>query len=174
MGLQSSVNIDLGFGVVGDVVLDGSMRSQPAILSSGSATNNVVGRAFTVSSGGASSGDAVTAAAGGTGVFAGILANSKNYVSQGTSAGGTLAATLALPNNSVGELVTNTAGIVITLSGSASVGYKVEFVQSTGVLNAIASGASATAGSTIIVGSRIERYDVSSGLAIMSLNNTMA
>lgn len=175
MSLQSSVNTDIAFGVIGEIVLDsGGLRAQPAIIVSGSAANNVIGRAFTATSGGATSGDAVTAAAGGTGVFGGILANPKEYTTSGTTAGGTLAATITLPNYTVGTLVNATAGIVITLAGAADVGYWVEFVQATGVLNAIAAGATVTAGSTIIKGARIERYDVSSGLAVMSLNTVTA
>lgn len=173
MAFQSSVNTDLGFGVIGEQFLAGDVRAVPATIVSGSAANNVVGRAFTVSNGGDSSGDAITAAAGGTGVFAGILANPKSYASVGTAAG-TLVPTLTVPNYTSGELVNSTPGHIITLSGAADVGYWVEFVQATGVLNAIAAGATVTAGSTIIKGARIERYDVSSGLAVMSLNTVTA
>lgn len=173
MAFQSSVNTDLGFGVIGEQFLAGDVRAVPATIVSGSAANNVVGRAFTVSNGGDSSGDAITAAAGGTGVFAGILANPKSYASVGTTAG-TLVPTLTVPNYTSGELVNSTPGHIVTLAGAADVGYWVEFVQATGVLNAIAADATVTAGSTIIKGARIERYDVSSGLAVMSLNTVTA
>ncbi len=173
MAFQSSVNTDFGFGVIGEQFLAGDVRAVPATIVSGSAENNVVGRAFTVSNGGDSSGDAITAAAGGTGVFAGILANPKSYASVGHFAG-TLVPTLTVPNYTSGELVNSTPGHIVTLAGAADVGYWVEFVQATGVLNAIAAGATVTAGSTIIKGARIERYDVSSGLAVMSLNTVTA
>lgn len=168
MAFQSSVNIDVGFGVIGEIFLEGPLRSQPANIYTADATKNVVGRAFTVTNGADSSGDAITVAAGGTGAFAGILGNPKAYASVG-AASGTLQPTLTLPNYTIGELITETAGMVITLPGAADVGYWVEFNQTTGVLNAIAAGAAPTSGCTIIAGARIERYDVASGLAVMSL-----
>lgn len=174
MAFQSAVNYDLGFGVVGEQFLAGDVRATPANIVSGSAANNVIGRAFTISDDANSSGDAVTAAAGGTGIFGGILSNPKEYSTAGTAAGGALAPTLTLPNNSIGSLVNVTPGHVITLAGAADVGYWVEFVQATGVLNAIAAGGTVTSGSTIIKGARIERYDVASGLAVMSLNTVTA
>ena len=118
MAFQSSVNTDLGFGVIGEQFLAGDVRATPATIVSGSAANNVVGRAFTVSNGGDSSGDCITAAAGGTGIFAGILANPKSYASVGTTAG-TLVPTLALPNYTNGELVNSTPGHIVTLAGAA-------------------------------------------------------
>lgn len=174
MAFQSAVRTDVGFGVIGEPFLNGPTVATPVKIYTADATKNVVGRAFTYSNGADSSGDAATVVAGGTGAFAGILANPKIYATAGTSAGGTLAPTLTLPNYSIGEVVSQTAGIVVTLGGAADVGYWVEFVQATGVLNAIAAGATVGSGSTIIKGARIERYDVSSGLAVMSLNTVTA
>ena len=174
MAFQSSVNTDLGFGVIGEAFLEGPWRATPANIYTADATKNVVGRAFTYTNGADSSGDAAVVVAGGTGAFAGILSNPKTYALVGTSAGGTLAPTLTLPNYTIGEFCNETAGIVVTLAGAADVGYWVEFVQATGVLNAIAAGAPVTVGSTIIKGARIERYDVASGLAVMSLNTVTA
>lgn len=168
MAFQSAVNFAVGFGVIGEIFLEGPLRAQPANIYTADATKNVVGRAFTVTNGADSSGDAITVAAGGTGVFAGVLGNPKACASYGT-ASGTLAPTLTLPNYSIGELITETAGMVITLPAGADVGDWVEFHQTTGVLNAIAPGDAPSATSTIIAGARIERYDVASGLAVMSL-----
>lgn len=170
MAFQSSVNINMGFGVVGDLFLaDGGVRGQPALLSSGDAANNVVGRAFTTSNGADSSGEAITVTAGGTGAFAGILANSKVYASYGTSAGGTLAPTLTLPNGTIGELVNATAGIIVTLGAAANVGDWIEFAQATGILYPLAAGGTVTTGRAIIDSARVERYDITSGLAVISL-----
>ena len=173
MAFQSSVNIDVGFGVIGEVFLEGPLVATPVNVYTADATKNVIGRAFTYSNGADSSGDAATVVAGGTGAFAGILANPKAYASVGT-ASGTLQPTLTLPNYTIAEVVSQTAGIIVTLPGAADVGYWVEYNQTTGVLNAIATGSSATSGSTIIKGSRIERYDVASGLGVMSLNTVTA
>jgi len=171
MTFQSSVAARMGFGIVGEFFLDGARRVQPALLDSSAAALNVFGSAFTVKAGADGlPGSVLTAEAGGTGVFGGILVNPKAHASYGTSAGGPLAPSLTLPNDVVAELCTNAPGVVVSLPGAANVGDQVEFVQADGTLNAIAPGAAATAGSTIIAGARVERYDVASGLAVVSLN----
>ena len=133
MGFQSTVRIDQTTGIVGDIVIDGPQRGQPGILNSTDAANNVIGRAFRhidnedleVSA---------DVAAGQT--FAGILANSKVYATSGTAAGGTLAATLTLPNNMEVELVTMASGILVLLSTVAAIGDNVFFATATGILAA--------------------------------------
>lgn len=178
MPFQTSVSGQIGFGVVGELFLEGPLRAQPARLQSADAANNVVGRAFTVVSGGTGSwtanGDAVNpapmvAAAGGAGVFAGILGNPKVYVSQGTAADGTLAPTLTLPNGTMGELVQETAGIIVALGAASDVGDSVYYLTATGVLVTTAPGAAAPANSAGPIG-RVERYDATgAGLAVVSL-----
>ena len=136
MPFQSSVNIALGAGVVGDVSFESPSRATPYVLSSADASYNVVGRAFTVSSEG-------VAAAGGTGIFAGILANPKVYPLQGTSAG-TLTPTLTLPNNATAELVT--MGDMYTyLPAAANIGDLVAYDTTTGALSTTAPVAAFTA-----------------------------
>src|SRR5689334_20771637 len=108
---QSTVNIWSAAGVVGEMAFDGPTRVAPYNLYS-AGTPNLVGNAFTVSSGGnpepsGNSALAGTAAVGGTGVFAGILVNPKDYASYGTTGvNGPLAPTLVLPDYSVGFLAT--------------------------------------------------------------------
>ena len=135
MPFQSTVNIELGQGVVGDVSFESPLRSTPYVLVSGDAANNVVGRAFTITSEG-------VAAAGGTGVFAGILANLKVYPLQGTVAG-TLTPTLALPNNATGELVTM-GDMYVSLPAAAAIGDRVTYNTTTGALSSVARIASFT------------------------------
>src|SRR3954469_3071243 len=106
---QSTVNTWSAAGVVGEQAFDGPMRAAPYNLFS-SGVPNLVGNAFTVSSGGnpdpsANSALAGTAQVGGTGQFAGILVNPKDYASYGTSGtNGPLAPTMTLPDYSVGFL----------------------------------------------------------------------
>src|ERR1700761_6331884 len=106
---QSSVNIWSAAGVVGELAFDGPMRAAPYNLYS-AGVPNLVGNAFTVTSGGSpepvgNSAIAGTAQVGGTGVFAGILINPKDYASYGT-ASGPLNPTLVLPDYSIGQLAT--------------------------------------------------------------------
>ena len=168
MSFQSTVVRLLGFGIVGEFFLDGLQSVQPAILDSTDAANNVFGRAFTVS-GNPEVGGALLAEAGGTGPFAGILINPKTHISYGTDAGGPLAPSMVLPNEAGVELCKGTAGIIVSFAGAAAIGDWVEFVQATGVLAPLAPEAAASVGSTIIAGARVERYDLASGLAVISL-----
>lgn len=136
MGFQSTVSLKQGFGVVGELMLDGPVRAAPYTLVSADASYNVVGRAFTVTSEG-------VAAAGGTGDFAGILVNPKHYASYGTTAGGTLAPTLTLANNALGECLTM-GEIIVALPGAAAIGDKVTYNTTTGVLGSTPAVASFT------------------------------
>lgn len=161
-----------GFGIVGELFLAGPTNAQPGILDSADAADNVIGRAFTVTEG-AADGSAIKVEAGGTGIFAGILANPKVYASRGTQAGGPLAPTITLPNASVAEFVTMTAGIIVDC-GAANIGDQIEFSQVDGTLNAIAPSATKSANSTLINGATVVRYDVSSGLSVISLGGASA
>src|ERR1700722_15113006 len=106
---QSTVNIWSAGGVVGELAFDGPMRAAPYNLFS-SGTPNLVGNAYTVTSGGnpdpsGNSALAGTAPVGGTGVFAGILINPKDYASYGTTGtNGPLAPTMVLPDYAIGQL----------------------------------------------------------------------
>ena len=100
----------------------------------------MVGNAFTITSGGnpEPSGNgalAGTAAVGGTGVFAGILVNSKDYASYGTTSGA-LNPTMTLPDNSIGFLA-KMGEFFANLPGPANVGDLVTYDPLTGNLNSI-------------------------------------
>lgn len=147
---QSTVNITLALGVVGEVFDNGPIRALPWNLESDPQLN-VVGRAFTVLDGGdptpvnsgvTSSANAGVARAGGTGIFAGILINPKEYASFGT-VGNPLGATLTLPDFTVGTLLTM-GEIVVTLPNAVNVGDKVFYDNTTGVLGAQAASSSFT------------------------------
>lgn len=177
MTLQSTVISNIGFGVVGEIYLDGPTRAQPAKLDSSDPANNVVGRAFTVAGQGTASFETsadpkpITVAAGGTGVFAGILANPKNYVLYGTVAGGTLASSLTLPDQTIVELVQQTAGIIVSVSTAYSVGDWVWYNTTTGALETTAPGASAPVGTARVPNGRIVRFEsAAAGLAVIEIN----
>lgn len=143
MTFQSTVNLDQPLGVPGEMIFDGPTRAAPYLLNSASAAYNIVGAtAYTVSSEG-------VAAAGGTGVFAGILAKPKTYASYGTSAGGPLAATMTLPNNATGEMLQ--MGIMVVAlpnSQAANIGDLLTYNTTTGVISTVAPVASFTASQT--------------------------
>ena len=164
MPFQSNVRINQTTGIVGDVVLQGPLMAQPGILASTNAANNVIGRAFR----NAANSDLNVSADAASGEFAGILANSKVYATSGTASGGTLAPTLALPNNTEVELVFFTAGILVELSTDAAIGENVFYATATGILAADPS--ETLADHVLIPNARVVRNNISSaGLAIIEL-----
>ena len=179
MAFQSNVRQFMTSGVVGEVVLDGAVRSRGVILNSTNEANNVVGRALTYSNANA---DGVRVEAGGTGVFAGILTHSKQYAALGTQAGGALAPTLTIPNNSQVEATYFATGVYVELTCNQnqviSIGDKVAFNQTNGVLIAFPANQNAPAGHTEIVGARVIEQNVVgpttqpfSVLAVIELNS---
>ena len=164
MPFQSTVRINQTTGIVGDIVLDGPIIGAPAILNSTSAANNVIGRAFKH----LANEDLEVSADAASGAFAGILVNSKHYATSGTTAGGTLAPTIILPNNMEVELVTFTAGVLVSLSTDASIGENVFYADATGILAAAAG--TTLSSHTLIAGARVVRNNISAaGLAIVEL-----
>lgn len=139
--LQTSVDIYNALGVNGDLAFSGPIRAKAYNLNS-SGTPNVVGYAFTVSSGAnpnpaLNSGVAGTARVGGTGIFAGILINPKEYPLRGTALGGPLAPSLVLPDYAIGDLLTM-GEVFVNLPGPANVGDLVTYDPLTGALNTVA------------------------------------
>lgn len=189
MAFQSSVNIYNAAGMVGDLAFSNPMRVTPYNLNSSGVAQNV-GYVFTLTNGAnpdpsLNSPLAGTAQVGGTGLFAGILINSKEYASFGTT-GAPLGATLALPDNSIGSLLTM-GSIWAYLPAGASVGDVVTYDPATGALNSmkptafftasVATSAGVdtmtvtamTAGGFLGVGSFITGTGVPAGTSIKSL-----
>lgn len=168
---QQTVNIWSAFGVPGDFFFDGPERVDPWNLVS-TPELNIIGRAFTVTLGGnpdpvPGSANAGTAQVGGTGSFAGILVNSKEYAAYATcSSGIALDPTLILPDNSIGQLMTM-GRVCVTLDGAADIGDPIYYVNTTGALSVSSGG-----GKTEVPNSQIIRFDPSgSGLAVIQLTN---
>lgn len=150
----------LAIGAVGDIVLSGAVRSQPVILKTTTASNNVIGRACTHVAN--NDGEAVV---GGSGAFAGILTNSKEYAKNG------IAASNVLPNNVPVQATTFASGIVVALTGTAAIGNAVFYATADGQLSAAASGSSVT-GSVEIPNSKVVRLNVTAaGLAVIELTD---
>lgn len=152
MGFQTTVNYDFGFGVAGEIRNDGPIRVNSGLILSGSAANNIVGAtAFTQANTGG------TFAAGGTGIFKGILCNPKVYASFGTSAGVPLAPTMTLANNVQAEFMIM-GYLIVAVGAAANIGDIFQFSQATGALSTLAPGSSATAGNTLIPGMTVDKF----------------
>ena len=160
MAVQTTVRQFLAGGVVGDIVLSGPVRAQAGILATETAANNVIGRALTHVAG-----SDTNLVVGGSGAFAGILANSKQYALVGEG----LAPSLTLPNGTIAEGVTMCSGIMVALAGTGALGDKIEFSQTDGTLKANSTG-TASPGYTLIPNSKIVRNNITAaGYAIVEL-----
>lgn len=163
MSFQSTVFLQQGFGIPGELFDDAPHKAEPFIINSADAANNIFGRCFTIVSEG-------IAAAGGTGVFGGFLVNPKGSAAFGT-AGDPLAASLTLPNYAQGELLTM-GSIIVTLPAVAAIGDLVLFDNLTGDLTTIAPGAALPVGKTFAQ-AKVDRFTVSgAGNAVISVNPT--
>lgn len=160
MAVQTSVRQFLAGGVAGDIVVSGPVRAQAGILATETAANNVIGRALTH----VANSD-TNLVVGGTGAFAGILANSKQYALVGNG----LAPSMVLPNGIIVEGVTMCSGIMVSLANTGAIGDGIEFSQSDGSLKANSTG-TASSGYTLIPGAKIVRFNATAaGLAIIEL-----
>lgn len=158
MGFQSTVALNQGFGVPGEIVFEGPTRAAPGIVK-GTAANIVVGRFFTIDSADGQY------SPGGTGALGGILANPKALQSIGTSANGPLAPTLVVPAGTVCDFLTM-GEVVVQMTNACAVGDGVYFVNADGTLAAGTAGA----GQTQIPNARVERFaNLAAGLAVVSL-----
>lgn len=169
MAFQSTVNFRQSWGVVGELMFDGPVRCQPAVLDTTDpdTTPNYIGYAYTFTEEG-------KVEVGGTGAFAGILVNPKVYANSGTAAGGTLAASMELPNNVIAEFL-NMGSILVDLSdGAASIGDQVVYNTTTGALAAVAPGDYLPSGYAPAYGV-VSRYDAgSNGLAVVDFTYSLA
>lgn len=148
MAFQSSVNQKLAVGVVGDFALAGDPRRvSPYTIASSSAGS--IGKAYTIDST-----DPSKVNLGGSGVFAGIAVNSKEYVRNGLSA--------TLDFNQYDECQLCTMGSIwLSIADTVTVGMAAYFNTTTGVITAAASGETIE-GCTEIKGSQFIWVDASS------------
>jgi hypothetical protein len=138
MPFQTTVLADIKSGVIGELAFDGPTRVQTAMLDSGAgAANNVIGRVFTWIDKAAN-----TVQAGGPAAdFAGILVHPKGYSSLGTTAGGTLADTLILPDGVAVELLFMGEVYVSLATTGGTIGAALKYNTTTGVIDFGAPGA---------------------------------
>lgn len=144
--------------VPGNISHDGPTRALSAVLKSGSAANNVFGRAFTFES---TAKETVQAGGAAPAVFAGIMINPKNYmIDNAYAANGTVAEFVHM-----GEVAVEIAG------SSPKIGDPVYFVPGTGVLTTTSTN------NRLIVGAFIVRHMPSTSgalLAVISLTGYQA
>ena len=165
MAFPSQVRFAQTSAIVGDFIADGPRRGFSAILASTNAANNVVGRALKHVAN--SDTDVTTDAAGD---FAGILVNSKNYALRGTAAGGTLAPTLVLPNNTDVEVAEMGKIAVLFTTTNNSIGNNVFYSDTDGSIGT-ADGTTLAGHTQIPNASVITQNVLTAGLGFIKITN---
>jgi len=165
MSVQTTVNFFAGFGNPGDFYDDSPRRVEPFLLQSGDPTQNIFGRACTVVAGNTGG----IAIVGGTGVFAGFLCDSKSVITNGTVAGGPLAATLTVPNN-INVPLCNFGCIIVSLPAAAAIGDSVLYNTTTGALTTITPGGTPPGG-TAFAHAVVDRFAITgASLAVIRIS----
>ena len=164
MTFQKTVLAALAYGIAGEQAFDGAVRAEPVVL--GTVFNGAAdqpgpyGRALTSDE---SIDGVAKVVVGGTGTFIGILGDPKanpTHTALGGDAPGIEAGTHL-------TAISETPGMWVHLVGTGAVGDAVAF-DADGLLHA-APLQVAPATTTLIPGSRIVRYDVNEGLAVVAL-----
>lgn len=156
MTFQSTVQLDQADIQVGELAFGGPFRAEPKRLASTDPANNVIGRAFSQS---ATVDDEVTADLGSEGIFAGILVNPKEHTLRGTAAGGTLAPSITLPNETEVSMLRE-GTIPVELTTAADIGDILFFDHGTGEIQAAAPGTATPAGTTPIPNGEVVRMSI--------------
>lgn len=165
MSFQSTVSIQQGFGVPGELYTDGPARAESFTINSASAAYNIIGATIcTVTSQG-------FCAAGGVGAFAGLLVDPKNIALFG--AGGIpLAPTLVVPNFTQVECA-SMGSYVVTLPAAAAIGDYVVYNTTTGAISTI-TPSTPLAGGTAFANAIVDYYTVgAAGLAVITMSPTL-
>ncbi|MBP5789222.1 MAG: hypothetical protein J6W29_03205 [Neisseriaceae bacterium] len=122
--MQTTVNQKLAFGVPGSFYDDSPRRVDPYTVEEGA-----IGLAYTVNSSDASKADL-----GGTGVFAGIAVNTKEYIIDG------LTASMAFREGDIAQCATM-GRIVLKLGDAVTIGQACFYNETTGALKPGTAGA---------------------------------
>lgn len=165
MALQSSVNTFYTTGFVGEIIKDGPLRATTWDLNGQTTNPNQIGYAFTATS---TSG---VAQVGGTGAFAGILVNPKDYALFGTQAGGTLAPSIILPPYYTGAQLLTMGIIVCNFTTAVSYGDPVYFAPDntdSDLVGGLYNADRTTPGRKLIPNARIISTTTAAGLAVVA------
>ncbi len=168
MGYQQAVQRQQAFGVPGELFDDSPVRTFPFEIVSTDPTQNVIGRAFTVSVTDPS--QVQVGNPGGNKVFAGILMGPKQYALYGTLAG-SLAPTLVLPNGTEGAFA-RMGRLIVQIGTACNAGDNVIFDNVTGALETIAPGVALPTGKTNAWATVMPVAQTAAGLVVIEITKT--
>lgn len=175
MTFQKNVRFDQGFGVVGEIRFDGPHRAAELEL----ADQGIVGRVYTVLQTNNAEDSGRVVMGGANAIFAGILANPKVYPYYGSVADSSNDDNrLTIPKGSLAEFVTM-GFIVLQIKNSARVGDYLEYLHTTGEIQALAhpmdgSEPTPSSGCSLVPNARVDRYpqtNTDGGLILARLTN---
>jgi len=162
MGYQTTVALQQGFGVPGELFTDAPYRAQSFTLVSALAAYNIIGATCcTITSQGQAE-----AGSSGTLGFAGILVDPKGQtlIGDGTNP---LNPSLVVPNQTQVECLTM-GSVVVTLPGAAAIGDVVIYDDTTGAISTIAPGV-ALPGGKKYANANVDYFTVTgAGLAVIT------
>lgn len=171
MTFQTSINVLQGFGVPGAPHLVSPTRAESLAINSNGATPNVYGYFATKN---AATNIAKMGGTIGAGVvFAGLMVNSKEAVLWGVQNVGTLAPSMAIPDNTQAEFATM-GDWVVSVNTACNIDDLVAYNTTTGAPSTYAPGGSIPAGCAQVPNAVIYRYPVANsggGLTIVRLTN---
>lgn len=168
MAFQSTVSIQQGFGVPGEMFTDSPHTAQTYTIVSASSALNIIGQTCcTITSQGV-----CEAGAGGSLGFAGFLVNPKVEALYGT-VGQPLAPSMTIPNNNIAELLTM-GQIIVQLPAAAAIGDYVIFDDVSGAIETIAPTDPLPTGKTFAnaIVSFFTPNAVGSQMAVITVNPT--
>ncbi|SUW63471.1 Uncharacterised protein [Buttiauxella agrestis] len=163
MSFQKTVDDDLAWGIPGEQALAGDVRAEPVQLKTvfnGTAGKRAPFGAVALTQ---AAGENGIVSVGGAGTFIGILSSPKQWVAYSALGGNA-------PGIEAGawlEATSQTPGMWMELTTAAAVGDAIAY-KSDGTLVA-APASTAPASSTLIPGSRVVRYNVTTGIAMVAL-----
>jgi len=163
MSFQKTVPDDLAWGIPGEQALAGDVRAEPFSLKEG--YSGVQGKrvpygAVAITQ---AAGDNGIASIGGDGVYIGILSDPKQFAAY-TSLGGEAP---GIAEGAALEAVSQSPGMWMELTTDAAIGDAIAYLDDGTLVAAPASTAPDEA--TLIPGSRVVRFNVNTGVAIVSL-----
>lgn len=169
MSFQSTVSLQQGFGVPGELYTDGPYRVEPYTINSASADYNIIGATCCSIT---SQGFCAAGNSGGTAAFAGLLVDPKDVALFG-SGGIPLNPTLVVPNFTLVECATM-GSFVVTLPAAAAIGDFVIYDQTTGAISTITPTTSLPSGKNF-ANAIVDYFTVAgAGLAVITLIPSLA
>ena len=165
MGFQSTVAVQQGFGVPGELFTDSPYRAETFTIVSASSSLNIIGATCCSVT---AQGIAAAGNAGGALPFAGFLVDPKDVALFGTG-NQPLAPTLVVPNNAIVECLTM-GTIIVTLPAAAAIGDNVIYDNTTGAISTIAQGVALPSGKSF-ANAVVDYFTVAAaGLAVVTVS----